>query len=520
MLYFFVSVKAATGTLMPMQYQMRKFFESGDVFKTIMAYEQKIKNENKLNHFINGSVWKEKLSALSADRIVIPYHLYLDDTQLNNALGTHCLKGLESCVYYTFPTIPSKYASRLENIFVAMLFSAADDSKFGTNCCFERLVDELNTLATDGIKIVVDGVETVIYFVLGLYLGDNLSLNKSLGFVTFNAKHYCRVCKLEKLQCQTATTEDISMLRTEQNYDDDVKKKNPDETGIKWFSIFNSIFLFHVIHSVGMDVMHDLCEGVLRYNMCEIILHFIRRKKFSLKLLNNRKNNFAYDYNDRGNKSKNITMKNLKKRKLSMSSSEMTTFVHVFSFLVGDLVEPDDEVWKFYLKTMEVLDLVYLRSYTEEDLVKLGHSICEMNEMYKRLFKQTLKPKHHLLTHYPNATKKFGPLRYISSLRFEANHRFVKKYTKNTESRRNISYSLARKLQYGFANNFISTIGPLKDKLEYKSKNSLILSNADFYGEIDNPEQFFEGDKELFETETLTMNGIFFFKRTVHSDYE
>lgn len=498
---------------MPIRFQIRKFLEGKDVFKTLMDHANKMKNDESISHFTNGSLWKSKLSSFTADQIVIPYHLYNDDTQINNALGTHCKPGLESCVYYNFPTIPPQYASRLNNIFVGMLLSAADIADHGPNCCFEVLVKEINELARDGIKITVDGKEHVVFFVVGLFLGDNANLNKILGFNGFSDTVFCKHCQMSKLETNTATTEDPLLIRTEENYEEDLSKDDPKCTGIKWESIFNTILFFHVIHSAGVDIMHDISEGVLRYNMCAIILYFVKNKIFTLKTLNDRKNNFTYDYPDRGNRTSNIARKHINKKKLKMTASEMMTFVHNFGFLIGDLVSSDDKVWKFFLKTLEVVDLVWRTSYNEADLLQLKTSISEMNQMYKTIFNETLKPKHHHLTHYPRLIPMVGPLRYISSLRFEAKHRMVKKYTKNTESRKNISYSIGRKLQYDYANMLLNCDdGWLKDKLEYTGeKIRLVLSKQPFFGSIEQSPVLNEiANIELLEIQSLVMNGIFF----------
>lgn len=494
---------------MPIQFQLRKFFEQKDVLKILTDNAKKIEEENKLNHFINGNLWKSKMKAYSADQIVIPYHLYNDETQVNNSLGTHCKPGLESCVYYTFPTIPSQYASRLQNIFVAMLFNAADANTHGPNCCFEELARELNTLAKEGVRIRVDGKEQVLFFVLGLFLGDNANLNKILGFNGFSDTVFCKHCHMKRQQTKTATTEDSSLIRTKENYDEDIAANNHKLTGVKWYSIFNTIHCFHVIHSAGVDIMHDLNEGVLRYNMREIIIHFVRNKVFTLKTLNYRKRNFVYDQPDRGNKSSDIFLKKSKIH-LKMSSSEMMTFFHNFSFLVGDLVTEDDEVWKFFLKTVEVVNLVYLTSFKESDILNLEKSVSEMNQMYTSLFHQTLKPKHHNLTHYSRLVQSFGPLRYISSMRFEAKHRMVKQYTKNVESRKNPSFSIGRKLQYEFANMLICGEN-LQDKLEFQEKSILVLSKQEYFDLIEKSLLLNEvADQEVFEVQSLTLNGIFF----------
>lgn len=135
-----------------------------------------------------------------------------------------------------------------------------------------------------------------------------------------------------------------------------------------------------------------------------------------------------------------------------MSASEMGTFARHFGFMVGDLVTKSDKQWQFYLKTMKFVDLVDLKAYTENDLKDLTTTISDMNQMYVTLFKQTLKAKHHIITHYPTLITLYGPLRFLTSMRFEAKHKFIKNYTKNTVSRVNVSYSLGRKQQYVFAN--------------------------------------------------------------------
>lgn len=142
---------------------------TGGVLKSTIDNMNKIKNENVLNHFISGDLWKSKISTFTDQQIMIPYHLYCDKTQLNNALGYHCSSGLESCVYYSLPTIPVQYASRLDNIFVAMLSSAADTKEFGPDTCFEPLINKLNNLALDGVEMTVDGRKVTVTSFLGFF---------------------------------------------------------------------------------------------------------------------------------------------------------------------------------------------------------------------------------------------------------------------------------------------------------------------------------------------------------------
>lgn len=108
--------------LMPISFQIKKFFELPGVFHKIRENMINIQQQNKLCNFINGSLWKEKIKNYKPDDFVIPYHFYVDAAQINHPLGPHVAKGSEEFNYYSFPTIPTEYQSRLENIFVAALF--------------------------------------------------------------------------------------------------------------------------------------------------------------------------------------------------------------------------------------------------------------------------------------------------------------------------------------------------------------------------------------------------------------
>lgn len=108
--------------LMPISFQIKKFLELPNVFEQIWKNQEEMQQQNKLNNFICGSLWKEKIQGYKHDDFVIPFHFYVDAAQLNHPLGPHCAKGAEEFNYYSFPTIPTQYQSRLENIFVACLF--------------------------------------------------------------------------------------------------------------------------------------------------------------------------------------------------------------------------------------------------------------------------------------------------------------------------------------------------------------------------------------------------------------
>lgn len=141
----------------------------------------------------------------------------------------------------------------------------------------------------------VNGHDFKVKFVLGLIVGDNLGINSVLGFSrSFSANYFCRFCLCDKKNSQVLSVENLSLLRTLQNYDENVSNGDYKNTGIYEESIFNKINNFHVINNYAVDIMHDLFEGVCMYNMNHIINHLIQLNFFNLETLNMRKKSFNY----------------------------------------------------------------------------------------------------------------------------------------------------------------------------------------------------------------------------------
>lgn len=59
----------------------------------------------------------------------------------------------------------------------------------------------------------------------------------------------------------------------------------------------------------------------------------------------------------------------------------MMTFVHYFSFLVGDFVPENDRVWEFFLIFLNLIDTNLSRSYNEELIHSLKYQIKLHNKI-------------------------------------------------------------------------------------------------------------------------------------------
>lgn len=190
----------------------------------------------------------EGKKALYPNNHLIPYFLYSDDMEINNPLGSHAKIHSVCNVYYSFPCLPAKQ-SKLKNIFLAATLKSSDTKTFGIEICFKTLMKELKELEEIGLNInVSDSVTMEVHFILGLVIGDNLSVNSLLGFSqSFSSTFFCRLCKAGKLETQTAFSEKRTLIRTIDGYENELKNKHLEKTSITSDCVFNEIPSFHAV---------------------------------------------------------------------------------------------------------------------------------------------------------------------------------------------------------------------------------------------------------------------------------
>ncbi|KAE9521554.1 hypothetical protein AGLY_018054 [Aphis glycines] len=113
---------------------------------------------------------------------------------------------------------------------------------------------------------------------------------------------------------------------------------------------------------------HNLCEQDRAVNF------------FTLDVLNFRKQHFNYGSIEFGDISSPIKMSHLKKLHLKMSAREMMIFL-----MVGDLVPEDDEVWKFFLIVLEIIEILISGQLTQSLQHNIKHKInSSNNELIQR----------------------------------------------------------------------------------------------------------------------------------------
>ncbi|KAK3916196.1 Spermatogenesis-associated protein 7-like protein [Frankliniella fusca] len=406
--------------------------------------------EEWLFNLVQCDVWKRKVARFSNEVIVIPINVYYDEVEPNAALGPHCEP--LGCTYVQIAVLPPEWNSRLENIFLALLFNAHDRSLYGNYRAFKPLLQELKLLELEGIEIVTKEKGPVrVHIVVAWILGDNKGLNGICGFMEgFTAIHFCRICHVTKADSEQMFEEDVNLLRTHEDYLLDITKNDPKQTGIKEKCIFNKLPSFETPSDICVDEFHDLSEGVAHYSMVAILKHFHRLNDMFIPTLNSRL--YALDLGiDNDNRPPGIsTDRLLTKSKLKMTGAEMYMIVRIFGVLVYDMIPDGDPFYDLYLLLHDIMSIIRAKSLPRDAGVILSVAVKEHNQLYVHLTKETLKPKHHFLLHYKSLLSKMGPFSGVSSIRFEAKHRMLKLTAESCMSRVNLPKTVAIKQQLGF----------------------------------------------------------------------
>lgn len=80
-----------------------------------------------------------------------------------------------------------------------------------------------------------------------------------------------------------------------------------------------------------------------------------------------------------------------------------------FCILIGDLVPLSEPVWDFYILVHKMLSTFLSKTISNSSISYLKTLIEEHHQCYCNLFEDVLKPKFHLLLHYPRIMTKVGP---------------------------------------------------------------------------------------------------------------
>ena len=313
----------------------------------------------------------------------------------------------------------------------------------------------MHILSTEGVNVEYHGEIINLKGSLSFVSCDNLGAHWIGGFQeSFRAVRFCRHCMITSDKCNTVFNESQVALRSKNGYNNHVQlvQENPTLSsvyGVKHESPLNAIEGFHVVDGLPPDIAHDLFEGVIHYALDDICKECVNRGYFTLEQLNSIIQEFPYEGSDKVNKPQTMN-ETIASFSVKQTAAQSWCMLRLMPLFVGKFVPKGCEIWEVLLSLLDVVELACSPVQTTISADYLGVLIQTFLCGYCECFPENkgLKPKFHFLIHYPTLIKKFGPLIYLWTLRFEAKHSYFKGLINQIKCWKNITYTLAKRHQY------------------------------------------------------------------------
>lgn len=487
-----VGDKKAYGAYVSIPETFKTVFSNSNLFHEMYNYALKVSQEKQfLTNIIQGKLWRYKYKYDLLQKLIFPIYVYYDEFVLGDPLGSHALQQKLGGIYVSLACLPPHLISKSSNVYLSSLFHSKYLKEFKNKSAFKKIIEDIKILSEEGMEVMVDGEKKQIYFECVLVLSDNLGINSICGFCeSFSGTKYCRICRADKYVCMEQTRENVELLRTKSNYDEEVKINDSKQTGITEECVFNVMKNFHCAENKTLDEMHDVV-GVCEYTLGKVIDFHIKNGDFDLDTLNNRINSFPFNATERPQKPMPILYdKNKKgafKIKIKQSAAEIFCLTRYFGLIIGDKIKTPSKHWKLYTYLRGIVGILTKPYLDQGEIQEIEQLVYEHNQLFLELYGK-LKPKMHFLLHYPRIIEENGPAVHYSSLKFEQKNHVMKKAAVGTTSSINLPITVAIRNQLSFCYelNFSPPIsseaefGPLdkhnSDENHYKLKHVRIYN--------------------------------------------
>ena len=181
-----------------------------------------------------------------------------------------------------------------------------DIVKYGIDALLTPFVEDMKTLYCNGITVSIGGAERTFYGGLLAFLADTLAAHALGGFKGSMslALRICRACMITTPELKKCLVENESTLRTSETHFEQcclltgpLHEHNSTNYGINRLSILEEIPGFSVIEGLPHDIMHDLFEGVVPYELKLLLCHCVLAKYLTVDKLNERIEGYDFGSN-------------------------------------------------------------------------------------------------------------------------------------------------------------------------------------------------------------------------------
>lgn len=201
---------------------------------------------------------------------------YYDEVETCNPLGSSSGKYKLGCIFFSLSNIRPFLRSSLKSIFLLVVAKSSTIKVNGIDSVLKPFLNDLKTLHDEGITVQFAGRSEVWKGALLAFLADNLAAHELGGFKeSFSfARKFCRSCLTDKIKSQSHFRESQFVVRDPVSHSGICSRlRDPDgpslsvEFGINRRSSLDSLSNFSVVENMPHDIMHDLFEGVVPYEL-------------------------------------------------------------------------------------------------------------------------------------------------------------------------------------------------------------------------------------------------------------
>ncbi|KAJ8017637.1 hypothetical protein HOLleu_44812 [Holothuria leucospilota] len=390
-------------------------------------------------------------------------HFFYDDFETVNPLGSKTSIHKIGAFYFVLKNFPPKFNSNLQNIHCAALCHTEDLKKYGFDPIVKHIVADLNYLSKHGVALP-DG--SFKKGTLTQFSADNLGANSLFGFVeSFSASHFCRICLTSKEDAQVIFNERNMQMRNKDLHNLHVQQAQqnlnlPHVQGVKRESVLNDCAYFHILSNYSLDVMHDLLEGVVQYEIKLVLSQFVLKREpplISYSNLSNELHTYDYGSTEKSNKPSFIKLKS-PGNAIGQKAMQAWCLIRHLPLMIGHLMQDEDmPYFDLLLRLLDCMDIIFSPKVTHGLIAQLGILIAEHHTKFREVFPdQPFIPKHHFMVHYPTCLREVGPLIHVWCMRYEAKHDYFCQVAESSRNFKNICKTVAKKHQISQMYHFIS----------------------------------------------------------------
>ena len=392
-------------------------------------------NDGVIQDFCNGSVFNNH-QLFSNDPNALQIIAYFDELEVTNPIGSYVHTHKLGCLFFSLGNVRPQYRSSLKSIYLVAVAKSQDITRYGIDVFLRPFVEDLKRLYIDGVTVNIGPLTKTYHGALLAFLADTLAAHLVGGFkgsMSF-AHRICRTCMITKEEAQTCFSEEDSQceLRTPERHEQQCQQLiGPDRAtrsvnyGINRTSILEEVPGYSVIEGLPHDVMHDLFEGVVKYELLLFLPYCVSKGYFTISDLNSRLQGYDFGQEDKPSPFK---LDDKSQVRIRQSAAQMISIVRNLPLLIADQIPDTDDNWHSILVLIKICQIAlspvvtpdtvpYLRVLIEEKLYLLHHLYPE----------STLKPKMHYLIHLPSQIERHGPLIHSWTMRHEAKLSFIKR---------------------------------------------------------------------------------------------